>query len=277
MPDLTSTVKLNDGNRIPRIGLGIFQIKDPAECEKAVTAALDTGYRHIDTAAAYGNEEFAGKAIRESGISREDIFVTTKVFVSDFGREKTRRACEASLKRLGMDYVDLYLIHWPVRGVIAGTWEVMQKMRDEGKLRSIGVSNFTVRRFEEQFFKDTGEVPAVNQIEIHPFNTRADLLKYCRGKGIQPEAYSPLARAQRMDDELLNRIARKYGRSAAQVMIRWQIQQDIVVIPKSVNPERIRENSAVFDFELSEEDMNAISGLNEDLYTISWRPEENWF
>ena len=276
MADITTTVTLNDGNAMPQLGFGVFEIKDLSICENAVRAALETGYRHIDTAAVYGNEEAVGKAITDSGVGRENVFVTTKVFIRALGTEKTRVACEESLKKLGLDYLDLYLIHWPIREGVKEAWETMQKLKDEGKIKSIGVSNFTVRRFEEQFFEGTDVVPAVDQIEMHPFCYRPDLLAYCKEKGIQPEAYSPLARAGRMDDPVLNEIAQKVGKSVAQVMIRWQLQHGVVVIPKSQNPDRIKQNADVFDFTIDDEDVKKINALDEELYTISWRPEENW-
>ena len=277
MLDIRSTVKLNSGYEMPLLGFGVFEVQVGEVCERAVRAALDAGYVHIDTAAIYRNEESVGKALAESGVDREGVFVTTKIFCNSFGREEARQSCEDSLRKLRTDYVDLMLIHWPKREGVKETWETMQALRDAGKLRSIGVSNFTVRRLEEQFFGETDEVPAVNQVELHPFWTRRDLVDYCRGKGIQPEAYSPLARARRMDDPTLNELAAAYGKSVAQVMIRWQLQQGIVVIPKSVHAERIAQNADVFGFELSAEDMARIAALNEDLCTITWRPEEGWF
>jgi len=277
MLQITDTVELNSGHPMPLLGFGVFQIEDGPICERAVREAIDAGYTHIDTAAVYGNEQSVGRAIADSGAGREDLFVTTKIFPHSFGREEARTACEESLRKLAMDYVDLYLIHWPVREGLAETWETMQQLRDEGKIRSIGVSNFTVRRFEEQFFAATDVVPAVDQIELHPFWNRADVVAYCRDKGIQPEAYSPLARAERMDDVTLNELAAKYGKSVAQIMIRWQLQRRIVVIPKSRHPDRIRQNADVFDFELADEDMARIAALNEDFCTITWRPEEGWF
>jgi diketogulonate reductase-like aldo/keto reductase len=280
MLDITSAVKLRSGFEMPLLGFGVFQLADGDECERAVLEALDAGYRHIDTAAMYGNEASVGRAVAASGVPREEVFVTTKVPPGKLGTEKTRAVAERSLELLGMDYIDLLLIHWPLREGVDEAWDVMRKMRDTGRLRSIGVSNFTVRRFEEQFFARAGgrtnETPAVNQIELHPFLTRRDLVAYCRGKDIQPEGYSPLTRAARMDDPVLSELAGKHGKTVAQVMIRWQLEQRVVVIPKSSRPERIRENAQVFDFELSDEDMARIDSLDEDFYTIKWRPEEGW-
>jgi len=277
MLNIHSTVRLNSGYEMPLLGFGVFQIENGPACERSVRDALEAGYRHIDTAAVYGNEESVGKALADSGVPREQVFVTTKLWLSEFGRDKTRKACETSLQRLKLDWVVLYLIHWPVRQGVAEAWETMQVLRDEGKCRSIGVSNFTVRRFEEAFFKSTDEVPAVDQVELHPFWNRQDLQDYCLDKGIQIEGYSPLVRGQRMDHPLLVKLAEHYGKSVAQVLIRWQLQKGIVVIPKSVRTERIRGNADVYDFSLSVADMDRLDGLNEDLHAIDWRPEKDWF
>jgi len=275
MQDITSTVKLNSGHNMPQLGFGVFEVEAGEVCERAVLDALEAGYRHIDTAAVYRNEQSVGKALTACGIDREEIFVTTKVFPHDFGQ--TRAACEKSLGLLGLDYVDLYLIHWPTDETTMTAWQTMQALRDEGKCRSIGVSNFTVRRFEEMFFQQSDEVPAVNQVEFHPFWYRKELLDYCRAKGIQLEAYSPLARAQRMDDPTLNEIARRCGKSVAQVMIRWHLQHGVVVIPKSSHTERIRQNADAFGFELSDDDVAGIDALNEDFCVLTWRPSEDWY
>ncbi len=279
MLDIHTTVKLNSGYEMPMLGFGVFQIEAGEACERAVHDALEAGYRHIDTAAVYGNEQSVGKALEESDLPREDVFVTTKVFIRQFGLDATRQACKESIEKLRMDYVDLYLIHWPVDSTMMQAWQAMQAMRDEGLIRSIGVSNFTVRRFEEMFLKHTEEVPAVNQVEFHPFWYRKELLEYCGGRGIQLEGYSPLVRAERMDNPTLTAIAGGHGKTVAQVLIRWQLQHGLVVIPKSSKTERIVENASVFDFELSDEDMSRIDALNEDYCVISWRPEgqENWY
>ena len=233
--------------------------------------------RHIDTASAYRNEQAVGKALSDSGVPREEIFVTTKVFITEFGVDATRKACESSLRLLGTDYIDLYLVHWPVHETMMDAWETMQAMRDEGKLRSIGVSNFTVRRFEEFFLKHTDELPAVNQVEFHPFWFRKELLDYCHAKGIRLEGYSPLVRGQRLDDPVIRKIADACGKSPAQVLIRWQLQHDMVVIPKSSHPKRICENADVFDFEIAPDDMASLDGLNEDCSVLTWRPSKDWY
>jgi methylglyoxal/glyoxal reductase len=261
------------------LGLGVFQLEDAAVCERAVAAALACGYRHIDTAAIYGNEEAVGRAIAASGIPREELFVTTKCWIDDFGREATRKAFDASRKKLGLDVIDLYLLHWPVDETMMAAWETLVELRDEGKVRSIGVSNFSVRRFEEFFFRHTDIVPAVNQIELHPFGSRPDVREYCAGKGIAVESYSPLARMKGLDHPELAAIAAECGKTPAQVVIRWHLQHGLVVIPKSQHPERIRENADVFDFALTDDQMRRIDALNEDRFVITWRPggEDAWY
>jgi methylglyoxal/glyoxal reductase len=272
-------IELNDGNFIPQLGLGVFQLEDAAVCERAVVAALACGYRHIDTAAIYGNEEAVGRAIAASGIPREELFITTKCWIDDFGREATRKAFDASRKKLGLDVVDLYLLHWPVDETMMGAWETLVELRAEGAVRSIGVSNFSVRRFEELFFRHTDIVPAVNQIELHPFGSRPDVREYCAGKGIAVESYSPLARMKGMDHPELAAIAAECGKTPAQVVIRWHLQHGLVAIPKSQHPERIRDNADVFDFALTDGQMRRIDGLNEDRFVIAWRPggEDAWY
>ncbi|TVR47963.1 MAG: aldo/keto reductase [Puniceicoccaceae bacterium] len=275
---LESTVTLNDGRTMPLFGLGVFQMQDKAECIRAIHTALEAGYRHIDTAVGYNNEDAVGDALAEASVPREEIFLTSKVPANQASAEGTRTCVEESLRKLRTDFIDLYLIHWPIRG--GGTeesYETLQALREEGKLRSIGVSNFTRRRFEEQFFKRVGEVPAVNQIERHPYCANADTVAYCRERGIQVEAYSPLARKAALEDPVLQAIANSHSKSTAQIMLRWQLQQGIVVIPKSVTPARIRENAALYDFELTAEEMARIDGLNREETIISWRPEPNWF
>lgn len=274
---IDSTVTLTSGYEMPLFGLGVFKMDDHAECVKAVTAALDMGYRHIDTARAYENEDAVGEAVANASVERSAVFITSKVMPWDYGRDTVRRAVEDSLRKLRTDYIDLYLLHWPIREKMAESWKVLQAMRDEGLLRSIGVSNVTVRRFDEQFFRHTDEAPAVNQIECHPFNAQEKLIAYGREKGIHPVAYSPLARARRMDEPVLREAAEAHGKSVAQVMIRWQLQRGVGVIPKSSHIARIRENADVFDFSLTSDDMRRLSGLDEGYNTISWRPEENWF
>jgi len=276
--NIASTATLNDGKAMPLLGLGVFQMTDAAECLRAVQAALDAGYRHIDTAVGYQNEAGVGEALAQAGVPREEIFVTTKLPHTVGDPERTRATVESSLRKLRSEYIDLYLIHWPVRGGGTETaYETLQTLREEGKLRSIGVSNFTRRRFVEQFFKRVQERPAVNQIERHPFYANGDTVAYCRDEGIQLEAYSPLARAEAMDDPTLKEIAQARGKTVAQIMLRWQLQQGVVVIPKSARPERIAENADLYGFALSDEEMARIDALERQASVIGWRPEDDWF
>lgn len=269
---INTKVTMNDGKTIPIFGLGVFESTDGRECRTAVETALETGYRHIDTATVYRNEKSVGRAINESRIPRSDIFLTTKLMVAKSAENATDEL-KKSLDLLKTDYVNLYLIHWPV-GDYMRAWELLQELRDQGLCRSIGVSNYTVKRFDKDFFTATDVLPAVNQMEMHCFNQRRDLHTYCTGKGILMEAYSPLARAKRLDDPVLTRVSGESGKSPAQVMIRYLLQKGVVTIPKSSNPVRIKENAQVFDFELSQAQMALVDSLNDDnYYSLSWRPE----
>lgn len=278
MLTIHSTARLRSGHEIPLLGFGVFKIEDPRECVRCVLDALEAGYRHIDTASIYGNEEAVGVALRQARLPRDEVFVTTKVWVDAFGRQATRRACEASLRKLGLDYLDLYLLHWPVDETMMEAWETMQILRDEGKIRSIGVSNFSVRRFTDSFLTRTEEMPAVNQVEFHPFYFQHDLLAYCRAQHIQLCGYSPLTRGRRLDEPALIELAEHYGKTPAQLLLRWQLQHGVVTLPKSVHRERIIENAALFDFEIAPEDIAALNGLNEDACVITWRPDPaTWY
>jgi len=255
-------VSFNDGRSIPQLGLGVWQTPDDVAVE-AVSTALKTGYRHIDTAAVYKNEEGVGKGIVASGIDRGDIFLTTKVWNEDQGFDETLKAMDASLKRLGTDYVDLYLIHWPsaFRGKYVETWKAMIRLREEGKARSIGVSNFE-GTYIDDLIRDTGVTPAINQIQLHPrFQQKAMRDKHA-GLGVVTESWSPLGQGQVLADPVIGEIAKRHGKSPAQVIIRWHLDMGLVVIPKSVTPSRIVENFDVFDFALSDEDKAAIAGLD---------------
>ncbi|MEQ8599608.1 MAG: aldo/keto reductase [Devosia sp.] len=255
-------VSFNDGRSIPQLGLGVWQTPDDVAVE-AVSTALKTGYRHIDTAAVYKNEEGVGKGIVASGIDRGDIFLTTKVWNEDQGFDETLKAMDASLKRLGTDYVDLYLIHWPsaFRGKYIETWRAMIRLREEGKAKSIGVSNFE-GSYIDDLIRDTGVTPAINQIQLHPrFQQKAMRDKHA-GLGVVTESWSPLGQGQVLADPVIGEIAKRHGKSPAQVIIRWHLDLGLVVIPKSVTPSRIVENFDVFDFALSEEDKAAIAGLD---------------
>lgn len=265
-----SKAKLNNGVEIPYLGLGVYQSPPGKITKNAVRFALETGYRHVDTARIYGNEADVGEAVRESGLNREEVFVTTKLWNSDQGVDSTLRACEASLRRLGLRYVDLYLIHFPVPETRNDSWKAMETLLKNGKCRAVGVSNFMISHLNE-LLENTDLVPAINQVEVHPFLYQKELLDYCRGQGIQVEAYSPLARSERLNNSILVSVARKNRKSSAQVMIRWGLQHGLVVIPKSTREDRIRENSQVFDFDLAPEDMRVLDGLNENLRT-NWDP-----
>jgi diketogulonate reductase-like aldo/keto reductase len=268
--NINSTVTLNNNVQMPVLGLGVYQTPPGKATQNAVKSALKVGYRHIDTARIYGNEADLGQAVRDSGVSREDLFVTTKLWNSEQGYDSTLRACEASLKRLGLDHLDLYLIHFPVPELRKESWNAMEKLQQDGKCRAIGVSNFTIRHLEE-LLEEHEVIPAVNQVEFHPFLYQKALLEYCQSKRIQVEAYSPLARGERFKHPRIASLAKKYSKSPAQLMIRWSLQHGLVVIPKSVSEERIRENSQIFDFEISGEDMRSLDSLDEDL-RLNWDP-----
>jgi 2,5-diketo-D-gluconate reductase A len=257
IPDVT----LNDGVRMPILGFGVYQIP-PEQTEQAVTDALAAGYPHIDTAAAYVNEEAVGRAIAASGIPRDELFITTKLWVSDSGEDAARRAFDKSLQRLGLDHLDLYLIHQPF-GDYYGSWRAMEQLQREGLVRAIGVSNFYPDRLVD--LTDHNEVtPAVNQVETHPFFQRADYQELMRERGVQIESWGPFAEGRNglFTDPLLTEIAAAHGRSVAQVVLRWLIQRDVVVIPKSVRPERMAENIDVFDFALTDDDMTRIAAMD---------------
>ena len=268
---LQSRLRLNDGNQMPILGLGVWQVAPGKETRRAVGCALEIGYRLIDTAKLYGNERDVGAAVRESGIPREEIFVTTKLWNDDHGYETTLRAFKRSRQELGLDYVDLYLIHWPVPRIRQESWKAILRLREQGLVRSIGVSNYTIRHLQE-LLPATPIPPSVNQVEFHPFLYQRELLEFCQSRGIQVEAYSPLARGRRMKDPVTVEMAARYARTPAQVMIRWSIQHGLVVIPKSVRPERIRENATVFDFELTPKDMGRLDALDEGSH-VAWNPD----
>jgi diketogulonate reductase-like aldo/keto reductase len=260
----TSTVPLiplNDGSRIPQLGFGVFQVP-PEDTAEVVLHALRTGYRSIDTAAAYRNEAAVGDAIRRSGLPREEVFVTSKLWNNDHGHDEALRAFERSLARLGFDYLDLYLIHWPApsRDRYLETWQALVELQAESAARSIGVSNFEIEHLK-RIIEATAVVPAVNQIELHPYMQQTALRRFHDEHGIVTEAYSPLGQGTILRDPTIREIAAAHARTPAQVVLRWHVQLGNVVIPKSVTPARIEENFRIFDFELTEEDMHAIDGL----------------
>ncbi len=248
---------LADGNEIPLLGLGVWQIPDGPECENAVRAALELGYRHVDTAQAYGNERSVGRALGDSGVPRDDVFVTTKFYP---GSQDPEAEAERSLERLGVDYLDLYIIHWP-QGGPTWAWEGMQRAQARGYARSIGISNFSLAQVDEVLgVADTP--PAVNQVQFNPFAYRRALLEGCEERGIAVEAYSPLGTGRHLGDERVAEIAERVGRTPAQVLVRWCLQRDLIVLPKSSHRERIAENAEVFDFTLSDEDVAALDALD---------------
>ena len=259
--NLQSKAKLNNGVEMPWLGLGVYQASAGGVAEQAVRWALDIGYRHIDTAKVYGNETDVGRAVNGSGIAREDIFITTKVWNEDQGYESTLKAFDESRSRLNMDVIDLYLVHWPVTGLYLDTWKALEALYSREKVRAIGVSNFMPHHLAE-VFKNFDIVPAVNQVEFHPFLLQKDLLDFDTSHGILHEAWSPLTRNNRLDDPGITEIAKKYGRTNAQVILRWDLQLGVATIPKSQNRGRIEENSRVFDFELSDEDMAKLTSLD---------------
>jgi diketogulonate reductase-like aldo/keto reductase len=265
-------LKLNDGHEMPILGFGVYQIRSGESAAAAVRVALDAGYRHIDTAAFYGNEADVGRAVRESGIPRREIFVTTKLWNSDHGYDKALRAFDDSLARLGLEDVDLYLIHWPVQKKRNDTWKALERIHADGRARSIGVSNYVITHLEE-LLASSNTVPAVNQVEFSPFLYQKKLLDYCRSKGIVLSAYSPLTRGEKLDDPLLLKLAVKYGKSSAQILIRWCIEHGVTPLPKSETQARIRANSQVFDFGLDAADVAELDDLNRNL-RIAWDPSD---
>ncbi len=269
---IDTRIKLNSGVVMPLFGLGTFQTRSGRETREAVLHALQVGYRLIDTAKAYGNEEDVGDAVRESGIPREEIFVTTKLWNTDHGYDRALKAFEKSLERLGLSYVDLYLIHWPEGGLRNETWKALEKLLKGGTCRAIGVSNYTVRHLKE-LLDNSSTVPAVNQVEFHPYLYQEELLEFCNSHEIQMEAYSPLTKGRKLNDPKLLAIARKYSKTSAQILIRWVLQKEVVVIPKSSRNERIEENARVFDFSISDEDMRSLDSFSEN-YRTSWNPTD---
>jgi len=272
LPGLESRLPLNDGQSIPALGLGVYQSPAGRITYESVSHALSVGYRHIDTAAIYGNESDVGRAILDSGIARSEVFVTTKLWNQQQGYDSALKALDRSLALLKMEYVDLYLVHWPVPGKRDDSWRALEKLKADGRAKSIGVSNYTVHHLQDLLSKSK-TVPAVNQVEFSPFLYQKDLLTFCKAHAIQLEAYSPLARGERFKDPTLVDIAKRHRKSPAQIMVRWALELGLVVIPKSVRSGRILENASVFDFELSPMDRERLAGLNENLRT-DWDPTD---
>ncbi|MEF2968679.1 aldo/keto reductase [Paenibacillus sp. M1] len=272
---LQDTTTLHNGVKMPWLGIGVFKVEEGPELVNAVKTAIKHGYRSVDTAAVYENEEGVGSGIREgikeAGISREDLFVTSKVWNSDLGYDSAIKAYEASLNRLGLEYLNLYLIHWPVEGKYKDAWRALETLYKEGRVKAIGVSNFQIHHLED-LMKDAEIKPMVNQVEYHPRLTQLELRSFCREHGIQLEAWSPLMQGQLLDHQVLKEIANKYDKSVAQVILRWDLQNGVVTIPKSTKEQRIIENANIFDFEISEEDMEVINDLNQN-YRVGPDPD----
>ncbi len=265
-----AALPLRSGGTIPQVGLGVWQSPKGAVTRTAVLDALRLGYRHVDTARIYGNEADVGAAVRECGLPRSDVFVTTKLWNADQGFDSALKAFDTSLQKLGLDHVDLYLIHWPVAGKRRDSWRALERIKSEGRARAIGVSNFLVPHLEE-LLVTAKEIPAVNQIEIHPFLQHREARAFCKKHDIVVEAYSPLVRGERFTDPVVVEVAKKTGRSPAQVLLRWGIQHGLVVLPKSTHAKRIEENGDIFGFELDSASMKALDGLDEGLAT-GWDP-----
>lgn len=269
---LDSSIELNDGATMPLLGFGTYQIANGGSCLRAVARALELGYRHIDTAAFYGNEQDVGRAIRQSGIDRGRIFVTTKLWNSDQGYSSALKAFERSLNRLGLDYVDLYLIHWPEPGKRMESWRALEEIRRSGRCRSIGVSNYTVAHLDE-LLREAQVVPANNQVEFSPFLYQRGLLEYCQAKAITITAYCPLVHGEKhaLEQRSVLAIARRHGKTGAQVLLRWALQHAVAAIPKSARAQRIEENAALYDFELDAVEMAQLDALDEG-YRTTWDP-----
>lgn len=265
---LQSTVTLHNGVRMPWFGLGVFQVNEGSELIAAVKKAIEHGYRSVDTAAIYGNEAGVGQAIaeamKENNVKREELFITSKVWTADLGYEETLAAFDATMSKLGLEYLDLYLIHWPKAGKYKGAWKAMEELYKAGRIKAIGVSNFQIHHLED-LLQDAEIKPMVNQVEYHPRLTQVELKAFCDQHGIQLEAWSPLMQGQLLDNPVLTEIAAAKGKSVAQIILRWDLQNGVVTIPKSTKEHRIIENASVFDFELTKEEMQRISGLNENV------------
>jgi len=260
---INDTATLNNGVKMPWFGLGVYKAEEGEEVGFAVRTAIETGYRAIDTAALYGNERGVGKAVKDSGIKREDIFITTKVWNDHHGSDLALKAFDESRKKLNMDYLDLYLIHWPGKDKYKDTWKALEKLYKDGYVRAIGVSNFQIHHLED-LIADSEFIPMVNQVEYHPRLTQKNLYDYCKKQGIQLEAWSPIMKGRLTDNPTLIELGKKYGKTPSQVILRWDLEKEVITIPKSVNKNRIIENANIFDFQLEKEDIETIDQLNQN-------------
>jgi len=264
--------KLSSGTEIPVFGFGTYQLTGEKRVKEAVSAALESGYRLVDTAQMYGNEGYVGEAIRQSGIPREEIFLTTKLDNDQHGYDKARKSFDESMDRLQLGYVDLFLIHWPIEGLRLESWRALVDIYNQGGAKAIGVSNYTIRHLKE-LFANSETRPAVNQVEFNPFNFQEDLLSFCKEEGIRLQAYTPLSRANKFNNEIIQKISGKYSKTPAQIMLRWAVQHNVIPIPKSSHKERIKENSDIFDFNIEGRDMESLDTLNEN-YRLAMDPHE---
>lgn len=263
MASIFDTITLHNGVEMPAFGLGVYKVEEGTQIEETIQTALDLGYRLIDTASFYENEEGVGHAIRNSGIPREELFITTKVWNSEQGYDNTLKAFNESMERLGLDYLDLYLVHWPVKGKYLDTWRALEELYREGRVKAIGVSNFKIHHLND-LLSHANEKPVINQVELHPLLSQVELREFCQQNGITVEAWSPLSRGRFFDEPMLGKIAEQHGKTTAQVILRWHLQNQIIPIPKSVTPSRLKENADIFDFLLSQKEMEEINGLNKD-------------
>ena len=270
LANIGARVRLNNGVEMPVLGLGVYQMSAGGQTRTACLDAFAAGYRLIDTASMYGNEKDVGAAVSRSGLDREELFITTKVWNDDHGYDRTLKAFQRSQEALGLDYVDLYLVHWPGGGLRKETWRAMEKLLQDGRCQAIGVSNYTIAHLKEALgYAEV--VPSVNQVEFHPWLFQKDLLEFCQKEGIQMESYSPLTRARKLDSPILGLIGSHYAKTPAQIMIRWGLQHGLVEIPKSTHKERIKENADVFDFQIDDRDMKEIDSIDKDR-RVSWDP-----
>ncbi len=264
--------KLNSGTETPVFGFGTYQLTGEKKVKEAVTAALETGYRLIDTAQMYGNEQYVGEAVRQSGIPREEIFITTKLDNDRHGYDKAKRAFDESMDRLKLGYIDLFLIHWPIEGLRLESWRALVDIYNQGGAIAIGVSNYTIRHLKE-LFANSQTKPAVNQVEFNPFNFQNELLSFCKEEGIKLQGYTPLSRANKFENKTVQQISEKHSKTPAQVLLRWALQHNVIPLPKSSHRERIKENAGIFDFNIGDQEMEKLNALNEN-YRLAMDPHE---